>query len=56
VGAINFTAYEPGFTYGRTNFDLSFDSLGVNSEPKPPSLTLLGIAVLGLAGIGKWTT
>jgi hypothetical protein len=51
VDAINFTTYEPGFTYGHTNFDLSFDNLGVNAVPEPSSLTLLGIAVLALAGI-----
>jgi PEP-CTERM motif len=53
VDAINSTTYEPGSFYGYTNFDLGFDNLGVNAVPEPSSLTLLGIAVLGLAAIAR---
>jgi hypothetical protein len=51
VDFINFTTFEPGFVFGDTNFDLSFDNLGVNAVPEPSSLTLLGIAVLALAEV-----
>jgi PEP-CTERM motif len=53
VDLINFTTYQPGFVYGFTDFDLSFDNLGVNAVPEPSSLTLLGISASCLAA-ARW--
>ncbi len=48
VDEILFTTYVPGFFYGFTNFDVSFDNVSIQLIPAPGGAGALALAMAGL--------